>query len=155
MWFLLSAQLVRAGGKEAHLLAGTQSSLIRFIRVSKPWRQGTAPPGQHDGNRLHKKDRGHPLPISVQGEPSVVASSYKEELHRSPPSVVFHFREQRGGLPQQTQTAEMGLQTSLVRVSEDMPQISSLAHSECLGVQRESSNPQVHNLGAGLQRNGN
>ena len=155
MWFSLSAHLVRAGGKEAHPLAGTQSSSIRLVRVSKPRRQGTAPPGQHDGNRLHKKDRGHPLSISVQGEPSVVASSHKEELHRSLPSVAFHFGEHRGRLPQQTQTAEVGLQTDLIRVSEDLPQTSSLAHTGCLRIQRESSYSQVHDLGARFQGNVN
>ena len=69
--------------------------------------------------------------------------------------MVVHIGEHRGGFPQQTQTAEVGLQPSPLRVLEDLPHISSLAHTACLCVQRESSNPQVHKLGAGLQRNGN
>ena len=32
----------------------------------------------------------------------------------------------------QTQTAEVGLQTNLIRVLEDLPQTSSLAHTGCL-----------------------
>ena len=125
MWFLLSAHLIRTGGKEAHQLAGTQGGSICFVRVSNPWRCGTAPPRQHNGNCFHKKDGGQPLPISVQGEPSVVVPSHQEERHHFLPSVDFYIGEHRGRFPQQTQTAEVGLQTSLVRVLEDLPQISS------------------------------
>ena len=128
--------LVRTGGKEAHQLAGTQSSSIRIIRVSKSWGRGSAPPRQHNGDHLHKENGGHPLPVPVQGEPSVVVTSHQEEHHHSLPSVAFHIGEHRGRFPQQTQTAEVGLQTDLIRVSEGLLQISSLAYTGCLRIQR-------------------
>ena len=61
----LSLHLVTPGHKEAHQLAGIQRSLIRVIRVSKSWRHGSASPGQHNGNSLHKENGGHPLPIPM------------------------------------------------------------------------------------------
>ena len=91
----------------------------------------------------------------MQGKPSVVASSHQEKHHHSPASVAIHIGEHRGGLPQRTQTAEVGLQTDLIRVLEGLPHISSLAHTRCLHIQRESSDSQVHDLGARLQGNGN
>ena len=42
--------------------------------------------------------------------------------------MAIHRGEHRGGLPQQTQTAEVGLQTDLIRVLEGLPQTSGLAH---------------------------
>ena len=49
----------------------------------------------------------------------------------------------------------MGLQTNLIRVSEDLPETIGLTHTGCLCIQRESSDSQVHDLGARLQGNGN
>ena len=117
-WRLVRSKMWR-GGKEAHKLAGIQSSLIRIIRVSKPRRHGSASPGQHNGNCLHKENGGHPFPVPVQGEPSVVVTSHQEEHHHSLSSVAFHIGEHRGRFPQQIQTAEVGLQTSIIRVLED------------------------------------
>ena len=91
------------------------------------------------------------LPIPMHGEPSVVASSHQEKHHHSPPSVAIHIGEHRGGLPQQTQTAELGLQTDLIRVLDGLPQTSGLAHFGGLRIQRESSDSQVHDLGTRLQ----
>ena len=73
--------LVRAGGKEAHQLVGTQSSLIPVIRVSESQIRGSALPRQHNGNSLHKENGGHLLPVPVQGELSVVASGHHEKHH--------------------------------------------------------------------------
>ena len=84
-----------------------------------------------------------------------MATSHQEEHHHSLPSVAVHIREHKGRFPQQTQTAVVGLQTNLVRVLEDLPQISSLAHTGCLHIQGESLDPQVYDMGAGLQGNGN
>ena len=55
--------------------------------------------------------------------------SYQVKHHYSPPSVAIHIGEHRGGLPQQTQTAQVGLQTNPIRVLEDLPETSSLAHT--------------------------
>ena len=129
--------------------------MICIIRVSESWRRHSASPGQHNGNHLHKENGGHPFPVPMQGEPSVVVSSHQEKHHHSPPSVAIHIGKHRGGLPQQTQTAEVGLQTDLIRVLEDLPQTLSLAHFGCLHVKRESSYPQVHDLGKRPQGNGN
>ena len=52
----------------------------------------------------------------MQGEPSVVARSHQQEYHNSPPSVVSLIGQRRGGLPQQTQSTEVGLQVNLIRV---------------------------------------
>merc|ERR1712239_63727 len=62
----------------------------------------------------------------MQREPFFVARSHQEECHNSPPLVVIHNGQHRGRFPQQTQTAEVGLQTDLIRVLEDLPQTSSL-----------------------------
>ena len=91
----------------------------------------------------------------MQGKPSVVTSSHQEESHSSPLSVDFHTEEQRGGFPQPTHTAEVGFQTSPIRVLEDLPETASLAHTGCFRIQRELSDSQEHDLGAGLQGNGN
>ena len=91
----------------------------------------------------------------MQGKPSVVTSSHQEESHSSPLSVDFHTEEQRGGFPQQKQSAEVGFQTSPIRVLEDLPETASLAHTGYFCNQRESSDYQVHDLGAGLQGNDN
>ena len=84
-----------------------------------------------------------------------MTSSHQEESHSSPLSVDFHTDEQRGGFPQQKQTAEVEFQTSPIRVLEDLPETASLAHTGYFRNQRESSDYQVHDLGAGLQGNGN
>ena len=84
-----------------------------------------------------------------------MAASHQEEAHNSPPSVDLHPREHGGGFPQQTQTAEVGLQTSPERVSEGLPETASLAHAGCVRIQQESPNTQVHDLGGRLQGNGN
>ena len=147
--------LVRAGGKEAHLLAGTQISSICLIRYSKPRIRGSASPRQHNGNHLHKENGGDPHPVPVQDEPSVVATSHQEEHHHSLPLVALHIGEPRGRFPQQKQTANVGLQTDLIRVLEGLQQISSLAYTGCLCIQRESSDSRVHDLGAAPQGNGN
>ena len=107
----LLAHLDRIGGREAHQLAGTQGCLVCFVTVSKSWRCSAAPPGHHNSHHLHKEDGKNPLPHFVQGEPSVVVSSHQEESHSSPPFVDFHIGEHRTGFPQQTQAAEVGLQT--------------------------------------------
>ena len=62
----------------------------------------TAPSG-HDNHHLYKKVRRDPLPLLMQGKTSIVMSSYQEEPH--------HTGECKVGLPQQTQTAEVGLQS--------------------------------------------
>ena len=82
----------------------------------------------------------------MQREPPVVVTSHQEKYHHSPPSVAIPIGEHGGGYPQQTQTAEMGLQTDLIRVLEDLPQTSGLAHSGHLLFQGEYSNSQVHDL---------
>ena len=110
---------------------------------------------QLHGYCLHKENGRHPLPVTVQGEPSVVVTGHQEKHHHSCPSVAFHIGEHRGGFPQQTQTAEVGLQTDLISVLEDLPRISKLAHTGCLHVQGDSSDSQVDDLGAALQGNGN
>ena len=92
-------------------------------------------------------------PCCLEGSPSL--QGHQEEPHHSPPSVAFHIGEHRGGFPQQTQTAEVEFQTSPVRVLEDLPETASLAHTGYFHNQRESSDYQVHDLGAGLQGNGN
>ena len=79
----------------------------------------------------------------------------RNEHQHSLPSMAIHIREHKGGFPQQTHTAEVRLQIYLVRVLEGLVQISSLAHTDCLHVQRESPDSQVHDLGAGLQGIGN
>ena len=84
-----------------------------------------------------------------------MASSHQAEHHNSPTSVDLHRGEHGGRLPQQTQTAEVGLQTSPIRVSEDLPQTSGPAHSGCLCVQRIPPDSQVHDLGGGSQGCGN
>ena len=50
----------------------------------------------------------------------------------------LHTGEHRGRLPQQTQTAEVGLQTSPIRVSKDLLETASLAHTGCIHIQQES-----------------
>ena len=63
----------------------------------------------------------------MQGEPPVVLSSHREEAN-NPPSSVASFRGEHGGrFPQQTSSAEMGLQTGKHRVSEGLPKNASLA----------------------------
>ena len=103
--------------------------MICVIRVGKSWRCGSASSGQHNGDSLHKENWGDLLPNSMQGKPSVVVSRYQEKYHHSPPSVAIHIGKHRGGLPQQTQTAEVGLQTDLIGVLENLPQTSGLAHT--------------------------
>ena len=147
--------MVRTGGREAHQLAGSQSSSLWSFRVSISQRCSSTPNRQHDGHHLHKKVWGHPLPTSLQGKLSVMARSHQEEHHYSPPSMVIHKGQHRGRLPQQTQAVEVGFQASPVRVLEDLPETASLAHSECLHIQQESSGSQVHDLGARPQGNGN
>ena len=147
--------LVTIGGKEAHHLAGTQGGLVRFVKVSKSQRCSATPPGQLDGHHLHKEDEWNPLSLLVQGEPSVMVSSHREESHSSPPSVDFHTGEHRGGYPQQAHSAEMGFKTCPFRVPENLPETASVAHTGCLHVQRESSGSQVHDLGARPQSNSN
>ena len=147
--------LVRTGGREAHQLAGTQGCSVRFVRASKSQGCSVAPPGQHNNHRPHKEDVRNPLHLFVQGRPSVVAPSHQEESHSSSPSVDFHTGEHRGRFPQQTQAAEVGFQTSPIRVLEDLPETASLAHTGCLCVQRESSGSHVHDLGARPKGNGN
>ena len=90
----------------------------------------------------------------MSGEPLVMAPSHPEEAHNSPSSVDLHTGEHRGRLSQQTQYAEEGLQTSPIRVSEDLPETSSLAYTGCIRVQPESPDAQVHDLGGGFQGDG-
>ena len=45
----------------------------------------------------------------------VGARRHQKEHHNSPHSVVIHTEQHRGRLPQQTQTAEVGLQTDLIK----------------------------------------
>ena len=145
----------RTGGREANQLAGTQGCLVQFVTVSKSQRCSATPHRQHNDHCLKKKNGRDPLPFLMQGKPCVVTSSHQEESHSSPLSVDFHTEEQRGGFPQQKQSAEVGFQTSPVRVLEDLPETASLAHTGYFRNQRESSDYQVHDLGAGLQGNGN
>ena len=91
----------------------------------------------------------------MQGEPQVVASSHRERAHNSPTYVDLHSGEHTGRLSQQTQSAEVGLQTSPIGVLENLPETTSLAHTGCIRIQEESPNSQVHDLGGGLQGNGN
>ena len=106
MWFSLSVHLVRTGEKEAHQLAGTQSCSICILReqVLEKWYS------QHDGNHFHKEIGGYLLPNHMQREPSVVVTSHQQEYHISLTSEVGFKSQHRRGLPQQTQTAEVGLQ---------------------------------------------
>ena len=145
----------RTGGREANQLTETQGCLVRFVTVSKSQRCSATPHRQHNNHCLYTGNGRDPLPLLMQGKPSVVTSSHQEESHSSPLSVDFHTEEQRGGFPQQKQSAEVGFQTSPVRVLEDLPETASLAHTGYFHNQRESSDYQVHDLGAGLQGNGN
>ena len=142
--------LVRTGGWEAHQLAGTQGCSVYFVTVSKSLRRSAAPPRQHDSHHLHNKDGRNPLPLFVQGEPSVVVSSHQEESHSSPPFVDFHIGEHRTGFPQQRWDFKLS-----PSVLEDLLETTSLAHPGCLRVQWESSGSQVHDLGAKFQVNSN
>ena len=58
-----------------------------------------------------------------------MASSHQEKHHHSLPSVAIHIGEHRGRFLQQTQTAEVGFQTSPVRVLEGLPETTSLAQT--------------------------
>ena len=49
----------------------------------------------------------------------------------------------------------MGLQAYLIRVLEDLLQAASVAHTGCIRFQRDSSNPQVHDLGSRSPCSGN
>ena len=89
----------------------------------------------------------------MQGEPSVI--SHQEESYSSPHSVDFHTGENRGRFPQQTQTAEVWFQTSPIRDSEDFLETANLAYTGGFRVQWELSDSQEHDLGVGLQGNGN
>ena len=127
-WVSLSVHLVRTGGREAHKLAVTKSCSICIVRVSKSGRSGTIPHRQYDSNSLHKETRGHLLPSPMQGKPSAMARSHRQEYHNSPPSVVSLEGQRRGELPQQTQSVEMGLQVDLIGVSEGLLQTTGVAH---------------------------
>ena len=81
--------------------------------------------------------------------------SHQQEYHNSPASVVCFRSQHRSGLPQQTQTAEVGLQADLIRVSEDLPQAASVAHTGCFRFQGDSSNNQVHDLESRPPHSGN
>ena len=146
--------LVRTGGKEAHQLAGTQGCLVCFVTVSKSRRRSAAPPGQHDSHCLHKTNRRNLLPLLMRGEPSIIVPSYQEESYSSLPSVDFYTGKHRGGFPQQTQTAEVGFQTSPIRDLENLSETASLVHTGCICVQWELSGSQVHDLGPRPQGNG-
>ena len=64
-----------------------------------------------------------------------MAPSHQERAHNSPTYVDLRTGEHRGNLPLQTQTVEVGLQTSPVRVPEDCrrrqvwPTLDALASS--------------------------
>ena len=140
MWFSLSVQLDRIREREAYQLAGTQSCSIRIIRVRKSRRSGSIPHRQHDGNSLHKDTGGDLLPRPMQGKPSAMARSHRQEYHNSPPSVVSLEGQHRGGFPQQTQSAEVGLQVDLIGILEGLSQTASVAHIGRLGIQGNSPN---------------
>ena len=85
---------------------GTQSCSIHIVREQVPEKWYSQP----DGNPFHKEIGGYLLPNHMQREPSVVVRSHQQEYHNSPTSVVGFESHHRSGLPQQTQTAEVGLQ---------------------------------------------
>ena len=91
----------------------------------------------------------------MQRELSVVATSHQQEYHNIPSSMVGLSGQLRGGFPQQTHTAEVGLQADFIRVLEDLTQTASVANTGCLCIQGNSSNSQVHVLGERPQGSGN
>ena len=136
MVFTFSApgQNRRQGSKSTGWNSGC---LVRFVTVSKSQRCSATPHRQHNNHCLYKGNGRDPLPLLMQEKPSVVTSSHQEESHSSPLSVDFHTEEQRGGFPQQTQSAEVGFQTSPIIVLKDLLETASLAHTGCFSVQRE------------------